>query len=88
MWAVAFLAEWCGFCRRFAPQFAQLVVPSAHFAVADLSNEENPLWERFGVEAVPTVLVFRDGALVLRADGRLGEGLDRTDLERIRAALR
>ncbi len=86
LWAVAFLADWCPFCHRFRPEFER--VSEGALAVVDLSDVESPLWDRFGVEVVPTVLVFRDGDVVLRADGRAGRGLASSDLDRVRAALR
>jgi len=40
-------------------------------------------WAAFGVEAVPTVIVFRDGHPVERLDARRGVGLSCTDLAQI-----
>jgi thioredoxin 1 len=87
-WVVGFLADWCPFCRSFAPRLEGLGDrASLHVAMADLTDEENPLWERFNVEVVPTVVVFRDGTVSFRRDGRLGRGLGPADLQAIRAAL-
>ncbi len=87
-WAVAFLADWCPFCRSFEPGFAKEASRGgASFAVADLSLEENPLWDRFRVDVVPTVIVFRDGLEVLRLNGQSGYGLDAGDLRSMRATL-
>jgi len=85
-WAVAFLADWCPFCHEFAPRFAALADVVPHLALADLSSTENPLWDRFAIEVVPTVLVFRDGAVVARTDGRAGEGIDDAGIDEIRSA--
>ena len=87
--AVAFLADWCPFCRSFDPEFAALStddVPGR--LVADVTDEASPLWDRFGVEIVPTVVVFRDGSPVFRADGVAGEGLGQRELAAIAAAAR
>ena len=86
-WAVAFLATWCGYCRSFAPQFASLANGRVHLATADLSHDEDPLWDLLGIEFVPTVIVFRDGAPVQRFDARPAEGLGPADLERMRTVL-
>lgn len=87
--AVAFLADWCPFCRRFEPEFAALDPGTAYRrVVADLTSEESPLWDRFRVEIVPTVIVYRDGREIFRRDGIAGRGLARRDLEAIDAAAR
>jgi thiol-disulfide isomerase/thioredoxin len=86
VWAIAFLADWCPYCREFVPGFAALGGHSFGVAVADVTSIESPLWERFGIEVVPTVIVFRDGVAGFRADGRYMEGLDANDLRAISAA--
>ncbi len=86
-WAVAFLADWCPYCRQFAPEFAGLAGPGRELAVVDLTDEEDPLWERFEVEIVPSVIVFRDGKTALRIDGRPMEGLHPEDLQRVDSVL-
>jgi thioredoxin 1 len=84
--AVAFLADWCPFCRAFEPEFARLAERGIRLLVADVTPEESPLWERFQVEVVPTVVVFRSGQAVFRADGVPGRGLDAAALAAIAAA--
>ncbi len=86
-WAIAFLADWCGYCREFAPEFASLGSEHVHLAVGDVSQYSSPLWDLFGVEVVPTVIVFRDGRPVHRFDGRPSEGLGAEDVERLRRLL-
>jgi thioredoxin 1 len=85
-WAIAFLADWCPFSREFAPSFAALEGGGFRIAVADLTDEESPLWERFEIEVVPSVVVFREGVSVFRADGRLMEGLGPQDLASVHSA--
>jgi thioredoxin 1 len=82
--AVLFAAEWCPFCRRFSPAFDSALAKSGVTgALADLSDEENPLWEAFGVQVVPTVMVFRDGKMVYRKDGTLGRGLPESAMDEV-----
>ena len=74
--AVLFAADWCPFCRKFSPIFNSTLagekIPSV---LADLGDYENPLWETFDIQVVPTVMVFSDGELIYRKDGALGQGL-------------
>lgn len=75
--AVLFTASWCPFCRMFAPIFElRLREKGIEGALVDLSDYDNPLWDSFGVEIVPTVIVFREGEAVLRKDGIPGVGLE------------
>ena len=80
--AVCVHATWCGFCRRFLPLFdAAAATSGLRFALADLSSEDDPRWETFKVNVVPTVLLFDNGALVWRKDSRLGVGLFQADID-------
>jgi len=82
--AVLFAAEWCPFCRRFSPIFnSALIEKGLPGAQADLSDLENPLWEAFDIEVVPTVMVFKNGELIYRKDGVLGRGLPDTAMNEV-----
>jgi len=75
-WAVAFLADWCPFCREFEAEIVRLTTsPTFGVVVADVTPPTSPLWDRFDLEVVPTVVVFRDGRPIYRADGIPGVGL-------------
>jgi len=78
---VMFWAEWCPFCRRFRPAFdAAAAAAEGQFAVVRLDDEDNPLWDTYGVEVVPSLAFFRGGAIAARKDGRLGRGLTEAEL--------
>jgi len=87
-WVVAFLASWCPFCRAFRPEYERLAreLPVG-IGVVDVSDVDCPIWDRFRLEVVPTVVVFREGRAVFRQDGRPGEGLGERDLAQLREAL-
>ena len=74
--AVLFVASWCPFCKLFYPVF-QAVAEKTGIAWArmDISDNDNPVWEVFSVEVVPTVIIFKEGKAVFRRDGVLGRGL-------------
>jgi len=60
---VDFWAEWCGPCKMLAPVLDELATEQAGTAiVAKLNIDEAPeLAARFGITAVPTLIVFKNG---------------------------
>jgi len=79
---VAFLADWCPFCQALRPELPKVATGSAFSVlIADVSSEQSPLWQDLGIEVVPTLVVFKEGAPVFRADGIPGRGLRSSDLQ-------
>ena len=71
-------AAWCGPCRAFAPTFEAAAVrhPSVVFAKVD-TEAEPELAGELGVQAIPTLMAFRDGVLVFSRPGALaGPAID------------
>ena len=65
-------ASWCGPCRAFAPIFEAAAARHADVEWAKLDTEHEPqLAGGLGIRAIPTLLVFRDGVLLLRQAGML-----------------
>ncbi len=60
---VDFWAPWCGYCRRIAPVLDQLAKQyDGKLVVGKVNIDEQPeLEERFGVEIIPTLFLFRNG---------------------------
>ena len=60
---VDFWATWCGPCRRMAPIVAQLAEDYAgQIKVGKVNVDEEPeLANRYSVNAIPTLILFRDG---------------------------
>jgi len=86
-WVVAFLADWCPFCRALRTVLEEWETDGRFsMAVGDVTDDRSALWEVFRLEVVPTVVVFRDGAVVFRADGDLGSGLSARQLTEVRDA--
>lgn len=58
-------APWCGPCRRMGPIIDELAGDFAgKVAVAKLNTDENQsIATRFGINAIPTLLVFKDQVL-------------------------
>jgi thioredoxin 1 len=68
---VDFLATWCPPCRRLAPTLDAVAADyDGRLTVAKVDVDENPeLAQRYGVQSIPTLILFRDGKPV---DKRLG----------------
>jgi thioredoxin 1 len=41
-----------------------------------MDDDDNPMWEIFSLQAVPTIIIFENGKLIKRLDCKLGVGLD------------
>jgi thioredoxin 1 len=84
---VMFYANWCPFCQKFKPIFEASANSPTHsqpkFYESNIDHDDNPLWERFSIDAVPTVIAFQDGKIISRIDAKTGIGLIKSDLDSI-----
>ena len=58
------------------------------FGEANISHYEDPLWARFQIKVVPSLLIFKDGDLINRKDGTPFRGLSKADLDELIGKLR
>ncbi len=71
-------APWCGPCRAFAPVYEKPAEKYADVTFAKINTEEEPgLAGTFQIQAIPTLMVFRDQVLVFARPGMIpGASLD------------
>jgi thioredoxin 1 len=68
-------AEWCGPCRAFAPVYEAAAGRHPGAVFGKLDTEAQPeLAAAFGIQSIPTIMLFRQGVLLFRQAGMLPGG--------------
>jgi thioredoxin 1 len=62
---VDFWAEWCGPCKTIAPALEEIASEmNGRVTVAKMNIDENPKTpQKYGVRGIPTLMLFKDGAV-------------------------
>lgn len=70
---VDFWAPWCGPCLQMAPAFeeAALAMPLQAQFIKVNTQEQQTLGGQYGIESIPTLIVFKNGKEVERLSGAL-----------------
>ena len=68
---VDFFATWCGPCKMMEPVLKQLKSRVGEKAtILKMDIDKNPQHaNRFGIQAVPTVIIFKEGKIMWRKSG-------------------
>lgn len=68
--AVDFSAAWCGPCKMLAPVFHELAEEMGDVDFFNVDVDENrQLAEKYGIQGVPSILIFKDGVQADRSVG-------------------
>ncbi len=72
-----FYANWCPYCMRFVPLFSKKATAFGARTIIHviMDDYDNPLWDEYEISSVPTIILFEEGQVENRLDGRLGRGL-------------
>ncbi|MDD2893132.1 MAG: thioredoxin TrxA [Halothiobacillaceae bacterium] len=72
---VDYWAEWCGPCRMIAPILEEIAKEYAgRIKVAKLNIDENPgTPPKYGIRGIPTLMLFKDGAVAATKVGALSK---------------
>jgi thioredoxin len=69
---VDFWAPWCGPCRGFAPVYEKASEQHADVVFGKVNtDEEQELAGAFGIQSIPTLMVFREKVILFRQAGAL-----------------
>ena len=65
-----FYAEWCGPCKMIAPYIEEIANENPDIAVAKVDvDKATDLAIEFGIQSIPTIIVFKDGKAAAKAIG-------------------
>jgi len=72
---VDFWAEWCGPCKMIAPLLDEMAETYAdRMTIAKLNIDENPNTpNKYGIRSIPTLMLFKDGAVQAQKLGAMSK---------------
>jgi thioredoxin 2 len=86
-YVVDFWAAWCGPCRMIGPIIDELAAERSDVTFAKLNVDENPRTaSQFGVQGIPLLIFFKNGAEAGRVVGAVPRGQIEAAIQRYLAA--
>lgn len=81
---VDFWADWCGPCRMIAPALEELAGEwKGRVTIVKINTDEKPdIAQQHGITALPTLVLFKDGAELHRVRGALPKAALKSQFER------
>lgn len=82
---VDFWAPWCGPCRAVAPILDELAGEyEGKLTIAKVNTDEDQTWaSQLGIMAIPTMVVFKNGAEIGRLQGARPKAMLKQEFDRI-----